>query len=93
MTDARATGDVGRPRDTTPDAHAQQRDIYLTMGGAARLTIAFELTELVRRTAIAGIRARHPDYSDDQVHRAWARLTLGDRLCREVWPDRALVDP
>jgi hypothetical protein len=31
--------------------------------------------------------------SDAEVHTAWARLTLGDDLCREVWPDRALVDP
>jgi len=93
MAEARTATDVGRPLDTAPDAHARQRDIYMALGGAARLTIAFELTDMVRRTTMAGIRARHPEYSADQVQWAWARLTLGDDLCRAVWPDRPLVDP
>ena len=81
------------PLDTTPEVHARQREIYLRMGGAARVAIAFELTEMVRNTAMAGIRARHPAYSDDEVRFAWARLMLGDHLCLEVWPDRPLVEP
>lgn len=85
--------DAGRPLDTTPDAHARQRDVYLRLGGPGRLALAFELSDTIRRTTMAGIRARHPAYSDAEVHSAWARLTLGDDLCREVWPDRALVDP
>lgn len=63
------------------------------MGGAARLTIAFELTDAVRRLAMAGIRNRHPEYTDEQVFFAWARLKLGDELTRAVWPHRSLIDP
>jgi hypothetical protein len=63
------------------------------MSGAERLTIAFELTDLIRRLTMAGIRARHPQYSDDEVFIAYARLTLGDDVVRSVWPDRTLVLP
>ena len=79
--------------DTTADAHRRQTEIYARMGGTARVSIAFELTEAVRRLALAGIRHRHPEYTDEQIQAAWARLTLGDDLYREVWPGRPLVSP
>jgi len=81
------------PNDTTIEAHRVQRDIYAKMGGTARVAIAFELSEAVKQLACAGIRHRHPDYSDEQVFQAWARLKLGDALTRAVWPHRELVDP
>jgi hypothetical protein len=81
------------PDDTTADAHRVQGKIYARMGGAARLGVAFELNETVKQLAFAGIRHRHPHYSDDQVFQAWARLKLGDALVRAAWPDRELVDP
>lgn len=81
------------PEDTTADAHQVQSEIYARMGGAARLAIAFQLTDAVRRLALAGIRDRHPLYTDGEVFQAWARLTLGDALVRAAWPDRELIDP
>ena len=54
------------------------------MGGAARLAIAFELIETVRTRPCAGILARHPAYTAEDLRLAWARLTLGDDLCRAV---------
>lgn len=81
------------PDDTTADAHRVQSEVYAKMGGTARVAVAFQLTEMVRQLALAGIRHRHPDYSDEQVFQAWARLKLGDELVRAVWPDRELVDP
>lgn len=89
----RAAARTGIPADTDRLAHEAQREIYRRMGGAARVAIAYQLTETVRRLAWAGIRSRHPDYDDDQVRRAWARLTLGDDLVRAVWPEQPLVDP
>jgi hypothetical protein len=74
--------DPGRPLDTSPEAHRVQGELY-----------AFDLSEAARRMALAGIRRRHPDYTDEQVWCAWARLTLGDDRCREAWPNRPLVDP
>jgi len=81
------------PFDTSPDAHAVQRDIYLKLGGTGRAAIAFQLTEMTRNLSMAGIRRRHPAYTEDDVRMAWARLTLGDDLYRAAWPGLPLVEP
>lgn len=81
------------PFDTTTDAHVVQGDIYRRLSGRERLDVMFGLNGTVRRFAMAGIRARHPDYTDGQVRQAYARLLLGDLLARAVWPDDELVDP
>jgi len=84
---------IGLPLDTSDDTHRRQRDIYLQMGGTARAAIAFQLSDTIRNLAMAGIRRRHPGYTNEELLRAWARLTLGDDLCRAAWPGRALVEP
>jgi len=81
------------PPDTTPAAHRYQTEVYLRIGGPGRVDAMFRLTESTRRLAQAGIRARHPHYSDAEVDQAYARMMLGDALVRAVWPDRNLVDP
>jgi hypothetical protein len=53
----------------------------------------FRLNDGVRRLAMSGIRARHPDYGDDAIRRAYYRLQLGDATVRLVWPHDELVDP
>jgi hypothetical protein len=63
------------------------------MNGAERVAVTFRLNELARHAAEAGVRARHPDYSEEQVRLALRRLWLGDELCRRAWPDRELVEP
>jgi hypothetical protein len=88
-----ARGALIVPDDTSGEIHRLQGETYRRMGGTARLAIAFELSQMVRRLAIAGIRARHPDYSDADVLHAYARLTLGDDLVRQVWPDRDVIQP
>jgi hypothetical protein len=87
------TSGIGLPEDTDLAAHEVQRRIYSQLGGKGRTAIAFRLTDAVRRLALAGIRQRHPDYTEAQVQQAFARLRLGDDLVRAIWPDRALVDP
>jgi hypothetical protein len=82
-----------RPADTSPEAWAAQAEALRRMGGAARTGIVFALNERARQMAMAGIRARHPGYDEEQVRFAWFRLKLGDELTRAVWPDRPLVDP
>ncbi len=46
--------------------------------------MAFELSDSVRQTLIAGIRHRHPDYSPRQVLREVFRLTLEKELFAKV---------
>jgi hypothetical protein len=81
------------PLDTSQRAFDVQGDIYRRMGGAGRTAVMFRLNDAVRRLAVAGIRARHPGYDEDQVRRAYGRLVLGDALARAVWPGRELLDP
>jgi hypothetical protein len=83
-----------RSADTDAGADSRQTEIYRQMTGADRVALAFRLNEQVRETAAAGIRSRHPDYSEERVRWAVQRLWLDDdELYRRVWPGRELVDP
>jgi hypothetical protein len=53
--------------DTTPEAATIQEEAYRHLGKAGRLKIAFELSDLVRALAKAGIRKRNPEYTEEQV--------------------------
>jgi hypothetical protein len=79
--------------DTSREAHEIQVEAYRRMGEKGRAAATFSLIDLARRVAMAGIRTRHPEYTDEQVPHAYARLVLGDDLVRRVWPDRDLVAP
>ena len=81
------------PADTSPEAWAVQTGIYLNMTGAQRTGVMFRLNEMARRASAAGIRSRHPAYSDDEVKRALFRLMHGAALTRDVWPQLPLLDP
>ena len=81
------------PLDTSPEAHEMQAESLRRMGGEARLGIMFRLNQFARDVAVAGIKSRHPGYTDEQVRLAFFRLKLGDETTRRVWPDRDLVDP
>ncbi|MCB9760496.1 MAG: hypothetical protein H6739_11710 [Alphaproteobacteria bacterium] len=79
------------PLDTTPEAHAVQLQILRSRTGEQRLRMALQLSEDVRAFSRAGIRARHPEYSEQEVTWALHRLTLGDTLFQEAWPDAPLL--
>jgi hypothetical protein len=81
------------PLDTSQRAFDVQRDVYRRMGGSGRIAVMFRLNDAMRRLAMAGIRARHPGYDEEQVRRAYGRLVLGDALAKAVWPGRELLDP
>jgi len=91
---SQSSGDFPRiPLDTTPEAYSAQIEAYRRMGGKERTAVMFRLNELARATAVAGIRARHAGYGEEQVRLALFRLIFGDELTRAVWPGRDLVDP
>jgi hypothetical protein len=79
--------------DTDPRAHQVQLAIYRRMSGGERVALALALSEAVRETARAGIRARHPDYGDDDVERALRKLLYGEALVRRAWPAEPVRDP
>ena len=51
------------------------------------------LNRAVSKVEAGGIRRRHPDYDDQQILRAQARLRYGDELVAAGWPGEPLVDP
>jgi hypothetical protein len=52
-----------------------------------RLEQAMRLTRRVRELTAAGVRLRHPDYTDEQVRLAVIRLTVGEECFRLHFPD------
>jgi hypothetical protein len=63
--------------DTKPNAAAAQEVAYRHLGETGRLRIAFELSDLVRALAQAGIRKRNPDYTVEQTVEALSRQIYG----------------
>jgi Rv0078B-related antitoxin len=62
--------------DTTPEAEAVQLDILGKMSGAQRILLAFEMSELTRELARAGIRRDHPDWSERRITQELIRLAF-----------------
>jgi hypothetical protein len=63
--------------DTTSRAAALQLRLYREAGPSGRAQIAADLSDAVRDTALAGIRRRHPDYSEDEVKADFLRIVYG----------------
>ncbi|HTE53219.1 MAG TPA: hypothetical protein VK698_20335 [Kofleriaceae bacterium] len=81
------------PRDTARAAHDAQVQWYRRLTPAARVELAASMSDDVRALALAGIRARHADYTREQAALALARLLLGDETYRRAWPDAPLLPP
>lgn len=54
-------------RDTTSEAVALQLTAIRAMHPAARLRQAIDLSEQMRRLAVAGLHRRHPELSERQL--------------------------
>ncbi len=72
--------------DTSREAARRQIAVLRGLGISGRAEMAFDLSDGLRATVEAGIRHRHPEYSDDEVRLALQRLTLGEELFQEVHP-------
>jgi hypothetical protein len=81
------------PRDTTVESSEAQLDAYRRLGPARRARLAATLSADTRQLARAGIRARHPDYTDQEVELALRRLIYGDDLFCRAWPCSPLLAP
>lgn len=73
-----------RPVDTSPDAWRAHLEALRRMTGGERVARAFELSEAARTISQAGIRHRHPDWSDERVRDALMELLLGKELARAL---------
>ena len=82
-----------RPLDTSEEADKVQIDVYRRMTPERRLQLAVESSQTSLKLLEAGVRFRHPDYSDDVVRLAVIRLKLGDELFRAAYPEHAHIIP
>jgi hypothetical protein len=53
--------------DTTSKAKARQLDIYRRMSGEERIMAAMKLSDVIRDIALAGLKNRHPNSSEEEL--------------------------
>ena len=69
---------------TPPHVRRRLSEIFASMTGAERVALAVEMAEEAKAVAVAGIRSRHPEWSDSQVSGEWVRLLHGDAIADRV---------
>ena len=74
--------------DTSPEAQRVQDDIYRRMSPARKYQLIFQTYEMGRQLALAGLRMRYPDATEEEIWHLWARQHLGDELYEEVYGSR-----
>lgn len=67
-----------RPRDTSEKVAALAAELNRSVGPGRRFAQAMELTDLLRQMARAGLKSRHPEYSDEEIARALTLQFYGD---------------
>jgi len=67
-----------RARDTTETAATTAREINRAAGPERRLLQALELSDLLRELATAGLRSRHPEYTEAELTVALRRQLYGE---------------
>ena len=70
--------------DTPPHVRRRLSGIFASMTGAERVAIAVEMAEEAKAIAVAGIRARRPEWSEAEVALEWLRLLHGDEVAERV---------
>jgi hypothetical protein len=78
--------DTGPFSDTSRDAAAVQFEVLRKMGIEGRARLTFQLCNQLREVTKAGIRHRHPDYTEKQVTQAYLRLICDEKLFQEIFP-------
>jgi hypothetical protein len=82
-----------RAYDTSPEAYAVQFAIWRKMGAAGRHALVMRMSEELRELSRSGIRLRHPGYTEAEVELVLRRLTWGDALFMQVYPEHAALKP
>ncbi|HWL41651.1 MAG TPA: hypothetical protein VNQ73_01820 [Ilumatobacter sp.] len=76
--------------DTSPDAAVVRLAVLRRLTPRQRAELTIEMSEQSFAVARAGIRQRHPEYTDDDVRFAMLRLLHGDAVVRTIYPDEPL---
>ena len=79
---------VTSPLDTDPDAQRVHIDLMRRAEGWRKLQLADQLHQTLRTLALAGLRARYPNASSEELQRRLADVLLGPALAEEVYGPR-----
>jgi len=79
-----------RPLDTSPEAWAVFLDIQRRMTPGEKIARVFELSALVKAMAVAGLRQRYPEASEEEIRMRAIRQRLGNELFEKVYGDSAV---
>ena len=63
--------------DTSPEAAAIQAEIFRRMTPAERVKMALEMSDSMRNVALAGLRSRHPEMTEEELKWELMRLMYG----------------
>lgn len=74
------------PVDTEDDVTERQIEIWRSMTPTQRADLARRLSIDVARMAVAGIRAQHPDATEDEVRYELARRRYGEEIAAPLRP-------
>ena len=73
-----------QPIDTTDEAREVQIAAYRAMTPSQRVEIALQLSDDVRAISRSGIRCRHPELDERDVHHEFLRVLYGSELAAEL---------
>jgi hypothetical protein len=71
-------------RDTAPEARRVQIDALRRLSGPQRLAMACAMSDDARAATEAGVRHRHPEWTNRQIQHGVLALLIGPELARKV---------
>lgn len=81
------------PADTSPEVWRVQMAAIAARPPESRIAEWEALNRAMAQMEEDGVRRRHPEYDDHDVHVALVRLRYGDDLVKGAWPDEPLRAP
>jgi hypothetical protein len=71
--------------DTSPEAQHILNEIYQKMPVTTKVRLIFEAYQTGKMLAMAGLRDRYPQASEEKIWRLWAKQHLGEKLFSEAY--------
>ena len=72
-------------RDTSEDAEAVRIAIFRAMAPAQKIALVEDANHTARILALAGLRSRHPEATEKELHRRLFDLVLGPELAEKAY--------
>ena len=70
-----------------------QLELLRRMSPERKFQLVYEMSMAARELTLAGIRSRHPGYTDTEAKYALFRNLVGDELFKRAWPHAPVLEP